>query len=79
MTTTVHSLTATRPTHVSHPLTTRWCAEMRAHGREELVHYAGAAHRDPVAWQMCLAWQHDPSAPEATLKSRALAAAGCHW
>ena len=48
--------------------------ELRATGRTELVHYAGAAHRDPVAYAMCVAWQADRTADEATLKSRALQA-----
>lgn len=42
---------------------------------EHLVHYAGAAHRDPVAWHFCRTWQAMPTADEATLKSRALKAA----
>jgi hypothetical protein len=48
---------------------------MRAAGAEHLVHYAGAAHRDSVAWQMCAAWLADPSQPEHVLKSRAVLAA----
>jgi hypothetical protein len=48
---------------------------LRATGREELIHYAGAAHRDPVAWQMCVSYLADPEAGEAVLKSRALKAA----
>jgi hypothetical protein len=47
---------------------------IRSAGRAELVHYAGAAHRDPVAHRMCLEWTLDPKAGEATLKSRALLA-----
>lgn len=37
-----------------------------------LQHYAGAAHRDPVAREFCRAWCNDPTADEPTLKSRAL-------
>lgn len=47
---------------------------LRGH-RPELIHYAGAAHRDAVAAAMCDAYMADPSADEATLKSRALKAA----
>lgn len=52
------------------------CDAMRFAGRTELVHYAGACYRDDVAWQMCIAWQADRAADEATLKQRALLAAG---
>jgi hypothetical protein len=44
-------------------------------GADHLVHYAGAAYRDAVAWQMCAAWLADPSQPEHVLKSRAVKAA----
>jgi hypothetical protein len=50
-------------------------ALLRALGRTELVHYAGAAHRDPVAWHMCAEYLLDPTASEHVLKSRALKAA----
>jgi hypothetical protein len=50
-------------------------AAMRAAGADHLVHYAGAAHRDSVAWQMCAAWLADPTAPEHVLKARAIKAA----
>lgn len=46
---------------------------MRVAGRHELIHYAGAAHRDPVARALCVEYVRDPNADEATLKSRALA------
>lgn len=46
-------------------------AELRS-ARPELVHYAGAAHRDPVALQVCLAYLADRTAPEYALKSYAL-------
>jgi hypothetical protein len=49
-------------------------ASMRLAGRTTLIHYAGAAHRDPVAHRMCIEWLADPAAGEATLKSRALLA-----
>lgn len=42
---------------------------------DHLQHYAGAAHRDPVAREFCRAWCADPTATEATLKSRAVNAA----
>lgn len=45
-----------RPTHVMHPTIDALCDEMHLAGREELVHYAGASYRDPMAWNMCLAW-----------------------
>ncbi len=48
--------------------------QLRARGREELIHYAGAAHRDPVAWHMCREYKRDPGASESALKVRALAA-----
>lgn len=50
-------------------------ARMRLRGDDHLVHYAGAAHRDLVAWHMCLAYLETPKAPEWELKSRALKAA----
>jgi hypothetical protein len=49
---------------------------MRRAGRDELVHYAGAAHRDLVAWHMTAEWLVTPGASEAELKRRALVAAG---
>jgi hypothetical protein len=51
-------------------------ARMRVRCDDDLVHYAGAAHRDPVAWQMCIAYLATPNAPESELKARALRAAG---
>lgn len=42
---------------------------------DHLQHYAGAAHRDPVAREVCRAWCADPTADEPTLKSRAVNAA----
>lgn len=47
-------------------------AEMRAAGRQELVHYAGAAHRDPVAWFMVRVWIHARWKTESQLKEWAL-------
>lgn len=53
------------------------CIEaMRRLGRTDLVHYAGAAHRDLVAWHMTALWLDDPFASEPSLKTRALRAAG---
>ena len=65
-----------RPWHVAHRAIDAICDAMRATGREELVHYAGACYRDDVAWEMVLAWLQAPDAEEAVLKSRALKAAG---
>lgn len=48
------------------------CDVMRAGGREELIHYGGAAHRDDVAWAMCVAWSNDRKATEPELKRRVL-------
>lgn len=50
-------------------------ARMRLRCDDHLVNYAGAAHRDQVAWHMCLAYLATHSAPEWELKSRALKAA----
>lgn len=49
---------------------------MRLTGRIELIHYAGAAHRDDVALHMCAQYLADPDADEATLKARALESSG---
>ncbi len=46
-------------------------ARMRASDRTELVHYAGAAHRDPFARAVVAAWLADQYASEALLRSRA--------
>jgi hypothetical protein len=45
---------------------------MRSAHREELVHYAGASHRDDVAWAMAFYWLQTPEATESVLKSKAL-------
>lgn len=50
-------------------------AHMRRAGRTHLIHYAGAAHRDLVAWHMCREYLAAPDAGERELKSRALKAA----
>lgn len=49
---------------------------MRAAGREELIHYAGAAHRDPVAWHVTRAWLDDTTRTESECKERALNVTG---
>lgn len=49
-------------------------ASLRTSGREDLLHYAGAAHRDPVAHRMCVEYLADPTASETDLKTRALKA-----
>lgn len=51
-------------------------AQMRAAGREELVNYAGAAHRDRTAWWMCCHWLADRAATGPVLKSRSLNSQG---
>lgn len=64
--------TIDRPTHVAHQTISALTHVMTRAGREELVPYAGASWRDPVAWQMCLEYLSEPTADEAVLKSRAL-------
>lgn len=44
--------------------------------REELVHYAGAAHRDAFAWLVVQAFLSSPELCEADLRVRAHAARG---
>lgn len=61
-----------RPTWVSHPTLEAIVDAMRANGRTELVHYAGASYRDAVAWQLCKAWLAHPQLPESELKAIAL-------
>jgi hypothetical protein len=56
-------------------MTAALIARMRLRCDDHLVHYAGAAHRDLVAWHMCLAYLATPNASEWELKSRALKAA----
>lgn len=72
---TLHGL----PTWVSHPTLEAIITAMRAEGREDLVHYAGASYRDAIAWQVCVAWLVQPWQPESVLKSRALAIAAPSW
>lgn len=43
--------------------------------RVEMVHYAGAAHRDLVAWHVTRAWLDQPTRTESECKSIALKAA----
>lgn len=77
----VHSLDITRlarPTHASHGTIGMLIAAMRDYGRHELVHYAGAAHRDSVAWELCLAWLCEPDSLESELLARAINA-GAAW
>jgi len=50
-------------------------AIMRAAGHDHLIHYAGAAHRDVVAWHLCAAYLACPTGEEPELKSIALKAA----
>jgi len=49
--------------------------DMRVSGRLELVHYAGAAHRDRTAWWVCFHYVADKTAAEGMLKTRALISA----
>jgi hypothetical protein len=49
--------------------------QMRAAGRDEMIHYSGASHRDPIAWHITRAWLDDPSCTESECKSIALKAA----
>ena len=48
---------------------------MNAAGRTEMIHYAGAAHRDQVAWHVTRAWLDQTSRTESECKSLALRAA----
>jgi hypothetical protein len=41
--------------------------------RPELVHFAAAAHRDPMALEVCREYQRDPVASEDDLRARARA------
>lgn len=58
---------AIQPTHVSHPTIDALVSAMRAAGRLELVHYAGACWRDDDAWRVCCAWVASPSRTEAAI------------
>lgn len=49
--------------------------DMRTNGRPDLVHFAGAAHRDPAAARVVEQWLIDPTASEADLRARAIAQA----
>jgi hypothetical protein len=48
-------------------------AHLRATGRTELIHFAGAAHRDPAARRVIEEYLMTPSASEASLRERARA------
>lgn len=52
--------------------TTDIIAQLRSTGREELIHFAGAMHRDPAAYEMIQLYLDDPSAPEHVLTARRL-------
>ena len=61
-----------------HPSTTTAKLDIEALLRsmpDHLKHYAGAAHRDLVAWHFCRTWQALPTAPEHVIKSAAVNAA----
>lgn len=45
---------------------------MRATGREDVIHFAGAAHRDDAAARVVEEWLLDPTATERALRRRAL-------
>ncbi len=46
--------------------------DMRLAKRPELIHYAGAAHRDPTAARMCEEYRKTPNASVRELKARVL-------
>lgn len=52
--------------------TTDIIAQLHATGREELIHFACAMHRDPAAYEMIELYLADPSAPEHVLTARRL-------
>lgn len=45
---------------------------MREAGREDVIHFAGAAHRDPAAARVVEQWLLDPTATVRALRCRAL-------
>lgn len=45
---------------------------MNATGRTEMIHYAGAAHRDRTDWHVTRAWLDQPTRTESECKSIAL-------
>lgn len=45
---------------------------MNEAGRTEMIHYAGAAHRDRSDWHVTRAWLDDPRRTESECKSLAL-------
>lgn len=45
---------------------------MNEAGRIEMIHYAGSAHRDPIAWHVTRAWLDQPTRTESECKSLAL-------
>jgi hypothetical protein len=65
-------IATTQPSHVGHHSISAAIAEMRRTNRHDLINYAGASYRDPVAWAMCQEWCLAPTASEKELKKRAL-------
>ena len=47
-------------------------AKMRDANRPELIHYAGAMHRDDIAARMVEAWGNNPELTELELKKKVL-------
>jgi len=64
----------TRPT--TYPAIDRLVKHVRDACREELVHYAGAAHRDAFAWLVVQAFLSHPELCEADLRVKAHTARG---
>lgn len=56
----------------------RLVQHVRDAGREELVHYAGAAHRDEHAWHVIQCWFTSSTVCEATLQHAAHLAEGAN-
>ncbi len=48
--------------------------QMRDAGRTEMIHYAGASHRDATDWYTTRAWLDDPTRAESVCRSMGLAA-----
>lgn len=63
-----------QPSAIGSPTVEAIIRAQRAAGRPELIHFAGASHRDGFAWEVTLAWVAEPLADLATLKSRAFKA-----
>jgi len=53
-------------------------ARLRSAGRDELIHYAGAMHRNPAAAAMIREYLADPAAPEHVLTARRMGLTARH-